>query len=642
MLDRVGESAARPTETTEAQTAFLSAVVNLSNDAIVTKALDGTITSWNASASRIFGYEPEEIIGRSIRLLIPDELQAEEDEILARLRAGEYIEHYETVRLTQDGQRVDVSLSISPIKNRWGDVTGATKIARDITARKLADEQLISATAKFESVFNQSGIFAGILDLDGYLREINALAVDWCGYSREDVLDRPFWATRWWRGSTDVQDRIRAATQQAARGEVFRETLHYWLADGSERIVDFAMHPIRDSSGEVRFLHPTGLDITDRTRAEEALKKREAEEREIALGLQRALLPATLAVPAGLSVAGRYEAGSAAMEVGGDWYDVFPLANGTIALTIGDVVGHGLAAAAAMGQLRTAISAFAQFTAGPGELVTRLDRFIGRTGATDFATVCYGVLDPMNGLLEYSSAGHPPILLVRPDGDASWLNEAQSPPLCGDWHQDRPYAKIRLEPGSLVVFYSDGLVERRGELLTDSLSRLIAAGASLAHVSPTDVCDQLISAFGRDAAATDDVAVLAVRFDPDARGCFHISFPARPKELRTLRQSLRSWLEVQEVPATARDTVLLAVGEACTNAIEHAYLQKPTGEVVVHVDHERDHTLRVVVRDYGHYRRASDLLSDRGRGTAIMKRLTTDFSRNSTSAGTTVQFRLPI
>ena len=89
----------------------------------------------------------------------------------------------------------------------------------------------------------------------------------------------------------EVQARIREASQRAAAGEVFREVLPYWLADGSERLVDFAMHPIRDEMGVVRFLYPTGIDITDRTRAEEALRAREAEEREIAIGLQRALLP---------------------------------------------------------------------------------------------------------------------------------------------------------------------------------------------------------------------------------------------------------------------------------------------------------------------------------------------------------------
>ena len=113
------------------------------------------------------------------------------------------------------------------------------------------------------------------MDLQGYLREANDLAVDWCGYTREQVLDRPFWDTPWWRGSEEMKARIRFATDQAASGLVFREELRYWLADGSERIVDFAMHPIRDQSGAVMFLHPTGIDITERKQIEAALRESE-------------------------------------------------------------------------------------------------------------------------------------------------------------------------------------------------------------------------------------------------------------------------------------------------------------------------------------------------------------------------------
>ena len=122
--------------------AYLAAVVDASSDAILSKSLDGTITSWNASAERIFGFTAEEMVGQNIRSLIPAELQSEEDEILAKLRAGQYIDHFETVRMTKSGSRLNVSLSISPIKNEQGEVVGAAKIARDITARKQADEQL--------------------------------------------------------------------------------------------------------------------------------------------------------------------------------------------------------------------------------------------------------------------------------------------------------------------------------------------------------------------------------------------------------------------------------------------------------------------------------------------------------------------
>ncbi len=623
------------------QLAYLAAVVDTSTDAIISKSLDGSITSWNASAERMFGYRAEEMIGQNIRLLIPPELQAEEDDILSRLRAGGHIDHYETVRLTKAGERLYVSLSISPIRHR-GAIVGAAKIVRDITSRRQAEDELLATTAKFESVFNQSGIFAGILDLEGYLREVNALALDSCGYTREEVLDQPFWATPWWRGAEEVAERIRFASMQAAAGEVFRETLRYWLADGSERLVDFAIHPIRDERGAVRFLYPTGIDITERARAEEALRAKEAEEREIAVGLQRALLPASLVVPAGVSVAARYEAASAALEVGGDWYDVFPLADGRVALTVGDVVGHGLPAAAAMGQLRTALAALARYTDSPGELLRRLDTFVATTGATDFATVCYGVLDPSTGVFEYASAGHPPILLVQPSGEVRWLDEAPSPPLYGDDERQRPESKLRLEPGSLLVLYSDGLVERRGELLNDRLDELKSVGATLIDRSPADICDQLVAALGVETSRQDDVAVLAVRFNPSAGGGFHLVFPAEPGELHKLRSLLRDWLDGREVAAATQNALIIAVGEACSNAIEHAYPGAGSGEVKVEIEEIPENMLTVTIRDHGRFLTRSKPVADRGRGTALMRELTVGFSRESTSAGTTVRFRLPI
>jgi PAS domain S-box-containing protein len=619
--------------------AYLAAVVDASSDAIVSKGLDGTITSWNASAHRIFGYTAEEMIGQNIRRLIPAELQAEEDHILAQLRAGRFIDHFETVRITKDGRRLHVSLSISPIRNSAGEIVGAAKIARDITARKEADELLAAATAKFESVFNQSGIFAGITDVEGNLREINDLALVECGYTRDEVLDRPFWSTPWWRGSAEVQARIRAGSAQAAGGEVFREKLPYWTADGTERIVDFAMHPIRDVLGEVRFLHPTGIDITDRTRAEEALRAREAEEREIALGLQRALLPDRLVVPARVSCAARYEAGSDTLEVGGDWYDAFTLEDGRVAVTVGDVVGHGLPAAAAMGQLRTAIAALAEDTVSPGELLARLDVFLARTRATDFATVFFGLLDPETGAFEYASAGHPPMLVVLGCGEVRRLDEAGSPPLCGEPGRARPAASTALEAGSLLVLYTDGLIERRGRLLEDGLERLAQAAAGAAAKPIGSVCDYLVAALGVDSTRSDDLAVLALRLEPDA-AVFRRAFEARPPELRELRRAMRAWLAERDVAEPTADTLLLAVGEACSNAIEHAYVGREPGEVAVEIAAGPDGTFEASVRDDGTFRPPSEV-GGRGHGTAIMRGLASAFSRESSSAGTTVRLRVP-
>ena len=579
------------------------------------------------------------MVGTNIRLLIPDDRQAEEDEILARLRRGEYIEHYETVRLTKDGRLLDVSLSISPIRNTSGQIVGASKIIRDITARKQAEEALAAATAKFESVFNQSGIFAGILDTDGKVRDVNVLAVEACGYSRDEVLDLPFWDTAWWRGSDDVKARIRSAVRQAAAGEVFREALPYWFADGSERIVDFVMHPIVDEAGIVRFLHPTGIDITERVQAENALRALEAEEREIAIGLQRALLPRRLADHAEITLAALYEAGSDALEVGGDWYDAFELPDGRIALTVGDVVGHGLAAAAAMGQVRTALAALADHASGPGELLERLDSFLARSRTTDFATVCYAIIEPATGMLEYASAGHPPMLVVSPAGDTAWLDGARSAPLFGDDLRARPQETTPLEPGSLLVLYSDGLVERCGERLEDGLGRLAAAGRSVACLPVEEVCRALMARLGVDSSREDDVAVMAMRLTATPGTHFHRRFPAHGEELRLLRASMRSWLDERAVAQPLQQALLLAVGEACSNAIEHAYRNTEPGDVHVAMTQSTGAGFLVEIRDVGTFQQPA-ATGDRGRGTQIMRQLTVDFSRESTSAGTVVRFRV--
>jgi PAS domain S-box-containing protein len=147
---------------------------------------------------------------------------------------------------------------------------------QDITERKRIEErerqmtaEAVAATAKFRAVFEQTPVFAGIVALDGTVMDANQLCLEACGYRGEDVLGRPFWETGWWRRSSEVQDKIRAATLQAAQGIPFRETLIYHWADDTERLVDFAVHPIVDDAGKILFLHPTGVDITDLKRAEE-------------------------------------------------------------------------------------------------------------------------------------------------------------------------------------------------------------------------------------------------------------------------------------------------------------------------------------------------------------------------------------
>jgi PAS domain S-box-containing protein len=202
------------------------------------------------------------------------------DEILNRFRhtleTGEpYIVSEWNRWGSQDGDRTTYEWQINRIPLPEGGY-GVVCYFRDITDRKRIEErerqmaaEAVAATAKFRAVFEQTPVFAGIMALDGTIMDANQLCLEACGYRAEDVLGRLFWETGWWRRSKDVQDKVRAATLQAAQGTPYRENLTYHWADDTERLVDFAVHPIRDDQGKILFLHPTGVDITDLKRAEE-------------------------------------------------------------------------------------------------------------------------------------------------------------------------------------------------------------------------------------------------------------------------------------------------------------------------------------------------------------------------------------
>jgi PAS domain S-box-containing protein len=268
------ESAAM--EATSERAERLANLLTLSHEPMFAWRLQGSIEFWNAGAERLYGFAADEAVGRVSHSLLQTKFPVEFAELRSQLRNERYWSG-ELRHTCKDGREVIVDSRMQLLRDDT-----VLEANRDVTEVKaLGTRQatlmrdLLAASAKFEAVFNQSGIFAGIMDLQGRLREVNNLAVDWCGYTREQVLDRPFSETPWWRGSEEMQARIRFATDQAASGRIFREELRYWVADGSERIVDFAIHPIRDQSGAVVFLHPTGIDITERKQAEAALRESE-------------------------------------------------------------------------------------------------------------------------------------------------------------------------------------------------------------------------------------------------------------------------------------------------------------------------------------------------------------------------------
>jgi serine phosphatase RsbU (regulator of sigma subunit) len=234
-------------------------------------------------------------------------------------------------------------------------------------------------------------------------------------------------------------------------------------------------------------------------------------EHAVSLRLQQALLPDALVRLPGVELAARYEASSAALEVGGDWYDSYALDGDRVGLVVGDVMGHGLEAAAAMGRLRVALAALVPHADGPAQLLEHLDAFNAGPDGADFATACYAELDLRTGRLRHSSAGHPPGLVVPQHGEPRWLEGGRSMALCRMPVAVRPEATCELEPGTLLVLCSDGLVERRGELIDAGLERLRRAAADARDAPLPEICDRIVAELGVATMRDDDVVLLCAR-----------------------------------------------------------------------------------------------------------------------------------
>src|SRR6266849_4777 len=255
----------------------LAAVVESSDDAIIGKTLEGTITAWNRGAEKLFGYSSSEAVGKPIRILLPPERANEEPDILARIGRGESTEHFETVRVRKDGTYVDVSVTISPIKNSSGMIVGASKIARDITVRKEAEPTAKEALAASEAALkeladqkfalDQHAIVA-VTDVQGTIAYVNEKFCSISKYSRDELLGHNH---RILNSGHHPKEFFQQMYHTIANGKVWHGEIKNRAKDGSIYWVDTTIVPTLSTEGKPRQYVAIRADITERKRAEEAL-----------------------------------------------------------------------------------------------------------------------------------------------------------------------------------------------------------------------------------------------------------------------------------------------------------------------------------------------------------------------------------
>ena len=362
--------------------------------------------------------------------------------------------------------------------------------------------------------------------------------------------------------------------------------------------------------------------------------RRYESERTIAETLQRSVLPESLPSVDGIELAARYLPGTAGVDVGGDWFDVIPLEGGRVGLVVGDVVGKGVKAAATMGQMRNGLRAFALDERRPAPAVSRLNKLLDSVSDAPFATLAYVSVDPRSGVCRYTVAGHPPPLLVSPDrdGGAEFLTGGRSLPLGVGNDVEYGQDVVELEPGALIVLYTDGLVERRDRSLDQGLERLRTAAADSSR-DPDELLEEILEACIGDVERADDVAVLVMRFAERVVENLVLRLPAEPSSLVVVRERLRQWLAATPATVEEANDVVLAAWEACANAVEHAQApEQDTFDVEASIVGT---SILVRIQDSGRWK-ASEARPDRGLGLVLIRSLMDEIDVSPGIAGTVV------
>ena len=359
-------------------------------------------------------------------------------------------------------------------------------------------------------------------------------------------------------------------------------------------------------------------------------RSRLAVQGQIAQTLQRSLLPRRLPRLPGLSMAAWYLPAAEQTAVGGDWYDAIELGHRRLGFTVGDVAGHGIAAATYMGQLRSAVRAYALDVERPSEVISKVARFADQESSR-MATMIYATINLDTWVIDFARAGHPYPLLIGHERAPEFLTDAGGPPLGAGAEVDYDEQRVTLGPAETLLLYTDGLIERRGRTLSEGEAAL-AEVAVQAPDEPEMMCRSVIQRLTEGIKVPDDIAVLAVRA-VGLHDTLEVEVPAEAAQLATVRHLIRRWATANGGSDDDCAAFAIAVTEACANAVEHAY---GPGDAVIDLSADLvEGVATVTVRDRGAWREPRG--GNRGRGIPVMKEFMDDVLIDTGDGGTTVK-----
>jgi PAS domain S-box-containing protein len=610
----------------EDRDAFRSALVNSLQEGFFVVDHEGTIIEVNEAFAAITGCGLEGLPYRWPYPWLADQTEAGHQ--LARLAREGSLE-FEAPITHRDGRMSWAAVSINSVTEEGDDRGAYVGTVRDVTTERSAEVRR-RAVVRLATALGVATSVAEVLDIllavvAASIEVQRVVAVMWTQADSDPsvrVAGTPGVAA--WR---DLDPRLRSsfsgardwpplaveavATPDGSGRAGGMSGGMMTVLSGADAVLWFEYPEPRATSDEDRIL-VAGL-IGHLSLAVQHVRQFEIA-REASLTLQRTMMPTTKP-PVGFAV--RYEPAVSPLEIGGDWYDVLAIGDHQIGVVVGDCVGSGLSAAAVMGQLRSSARVLLINGTAPARLLDELDSAAALIPGAYCTTVFVCTIDTDTGEMTYSSAGHIPALLAVTGVLPETLTGATSVPLAVQKTGPRPEASKSLPPGSTLMLYTDGLVERRDGMIDNGIQRAGRVLSDMIEFPAEAVADVVLSQLAPTEGFDDDVAIVVYRRPPAP---LQLEVPATPDQLSDIRGQLGSWLRATGIPDDLAGDIVLVVNEACTNSIEHGYRARAPGRMLVDVEAKLpDANPR-----------------SRGRGVPLMRAVSGDVNLDGTSTGTTV------